>query len=137
MESLERQSGVVKDEKRDQLERIRQAKHAAIMAHLNQHFPKCAICTTGLICPGFQPNNENPTLCKHCMHDNRKHQDRHKERDRNVTLNYLMDCVDKLGITVDFSAITQSTRVLVHPYANPNTCFNAAMSLCTEGILGP
>ncbi|GMF24488.1 unnamed protein product [Phytophthora lilii] len=104
-ESIERLTSVVKDEKRDQLARIRQGKHAAIMAHLNANFPKCTICTTGLICPGFQPNNENPTLCKHCMHENRKHQDQHKAHDRNVTLTYLTQAVEKLGITVDFSGV--------------------------------
>jgi hypothetical protein len=104
-ESVVRQTGVVKDEKRDQLQRIRQGKHAAIVAHLNAGFPKCTICTTGLICPGFQPNSENPTLCKHCMHDARKHQDLHKAHDRDVTLQYLIQAVDKLGINVDFSDI--------------------------------
>ncbi|KAG7396042.1 hypothetical protein PHYBOEH_002865 [Phytophthora boehmeriae] len=104
-ESLLRQTNVVNDEKRAQLDRIRQSKHATIISHLNERFPKCAICTTGLICPGFQADNENPTLCKHCMHENRKHQDRHKERDRTVTLEYLMSAVEKLGITIDFSRI--------------------------------
>lgn len=105
VESIDRQTGVVKDEKHDQLQRIRQTKHATILAHLNAYFPKCTICTTGLICPGFQSNNENPTLCKHCMHDNRKHQDQLKAHDRNVTLTYLTQAVEKLGITVDFSEI--------------------------------
>ncbi|KAG7381054.1 hypothetical protein PHYPSEUDO_006488 [Phytophthora pseudosyringae] len=104
-ESIVRQTSVVKDEKREQLERIRQGKHMTIVAHLNAKYPKCAICTMGLICPGFQPNTENPTLCKHCMHDNRKHQDQHKAHDRNVTLAYLTQAAEKLGITVDFSDI--------------------------------
>ncbi|KAE9029883.1 hypothetical protein PF011_g863 [Phytophthora fragariae] len=104
-ESIVRQTTVVKDEQREQLERIRQSKHATILAHLNAKFPKCSICTTGLICPGFQPNSENPTLCKHCMHENRKHQDQRKAHDRTVTLAYLTQAVEKLGITVDFSEI--------------------------------
>ncbi|KAL3663502.1 hypothetical protein V7S43_011390 [Phytophthora oleae] len=103
--SIVRQTGVVKDQKREQLERIRRGKHATIMAYLNAKYPKCTVCTTGLICPGFQPNNENPTLCKHCMHDNRKHQDQHKAHDRNVTLAYLTQAVEKLNISIDFSDI--------------------------------
>ncbi|GMF38189.1 unnamed protein product [Phytophthora fragariaefolia] len=104
-ESIVRQTTVVKDEKLEQLKRIRQGKHAAILAHLNTNFPKCSICTTGLICPGFQPNHENPTLCIHCMHENRKHQDQRKAHDRTVTLAYLTQAVEKLGIAVDFSDI--------------------------------
>ncbi|KAG6608946.1 uncharacterized protein IUM83_12787 [Phytophthora cinnamomi] len=104
-ESIVRQTTVVKDEKREQLHRIRQGKHATILALLNAKFPKCSICTTGLICPGFQPNNENPTLCKHCMHEVRKHQDQRRANDRTVTLAYLTQAVEKLGIAVDFSDI--------------------------------
>uniref|UniRef100_H3GLM7 Phospholipid-transporting ATPase n=1 Tax=Phytophthora ramorum TaxID=164328 RepID=H3GLM7_PHYRM len=104
-ESIVRQTSVVKDEQREQLERIRQDKRATIIALLNAKFPKCTICTTGLVCPGFQPNNENPTICRHCMHESRKHQDQHKAHDRKATLAYLTQAVDKLGITVDFSDI--------------------------------
>ncbi|KAG6969152.1 hypothetical protein JG688_00005453 [Phytophthora aleatoria] len=105
VESIDRQSSVVKDEKRDKLQMIQRHKHATIMALLNAKYPKCTICTMGLICPGFQPNSENPTLCKHCMHDNRKHQDQYKIHDKKVTLAYLTQAVEKLGITVDFSDI--------------------------------
>ncbi|ETN24989.1 hypothetical protein, variant 2 [Phytophthora nicotianae INRA-310] len=104
-ESIDRQSGVVKDEKRDKLQMIRKHKHATIMALLNAKYPKCTICAVGLVCPGFQPNSENPTLCKHCMHDNRKHQDQYKIHDKKITLTYLTQAVEKLGITVDFSDI--------------------------------
>ncbi|KAG2822014.1 hypothetical protein PC116_g10639 [Phytophthora cactorum] len=105
VESIDRQSSVVKDEKRDKLQMIQRHKHATIMALLNAKYPKCTICTMGLICPGFQPNSENPTLCKHCMHENRKHQDQYKIHDKKVTLAYLTQAVEKLGITVDFSDI--------------------------------
>ncbi|ETO84809.1 hypothetical protein, variant 1 [Phytophthora nicotianae P1976] len=104
-ESIDRQSGVVKDEKRDKLQMIRKHKHATIMALLNAKYPKCTICAVGLVCPGFQPNSENPTLCKHCMHDNRKHQNQYKIHDKKITLTYLTQAVEKLGITVDFSDI--------------------------------
>ncbi|KAG3116771.1 hypothetical protein PI124_g4708 [Phytophthora idaei] len=105
VESIDRQSSVVKDEKRGKLQMIQRHKHATIMALLNAKYPKCTICTMGLICPGFQPNSENPTLCKHCMHDNRKHQDQYKIHDKKVTLAYLTQAVEKLGITVDVSNI--------------------------------
>ncbi|KAF4149284.1 Regulator of chromosome condensation (RCC1) repeat [Phytophthora infestans] len=104
-ESIDRQSGVVKDEKRDKLQMIHKHKHATIMALLNAKYPKCTICTTGLVCPGFQANSENPTLCKHCMHDNRKHQEQYKINDKKITLTYLTQAVDKLGVVVDFSDI--------------------------------
>ncbi|KAG1708906.1 hypothetical protein DVH05_022538 [Phytophthora capsici] len=104
-DSIVRQTNVVKDQKREQLERIRRGKHATIMAYLNAKYPKCTICTTGLICPGFQPNTENPTLCKHCKHDSRKHQDQHKANDRKVTLAYLTQAAEKLNISIDFSDI--------------------------------
>ncbi|RLN88978.1 hypothetical protein BBJ28_00016949 [Nothophytophthora sp. Chile5] len=105
VESIARQSNLVLDEKRQQLETIRQGKQSVMVAYLNTHFPKCSICTTGLICPGFQQDSDNPTLCQHCMHESRKHQDRHKERDRTVTLAYLTDVVAKLDITIDFSDV--------------------------------
>ncbi|RLN67355.1 hypothetical protein BBJ28_00022688 [Nothophytophthora sp. Chile5] len=105
VESIARQSNLVLGEKQQQLETIQQGKQSVMVAYLNAHFPKCSICTTGLICPGFQQDNDNPTLCRHCMHESRKHQDRHKERDRTVTLAYLTDVVAKLGITIDFSDV--------------------------------
>lgn len=105
VQSIERQTSVVRNEKRNQLQRIQQDKRAMILANLNANYPKCTICMTGLICPGFQPNQENPTLCTHCLHDSRKHNVQLQASDKSITLMYLTQAVEKLGITIDFSAI--------------------------------
>ncbi|CEG44962.1 hypothetical protein F444_01327 [Plasmopara halstedii] len=105
IQSIKRQMKVVDDEKRDQLQRIQQCKHEVILANLNANYPRCTICTTSLICPGFQPNPDNPTLCKHCIHDQHKHHGQLQASDSHVTLPFLTQSVEKLGIQIDFSHI--------------------------------
>ncbi|DAZ98262.1 TPA: hypothetical protein N0F65_008947 [Lagenidium giganteum] len=105
LESLKRQSKMVLIEKRKQLDQIHRDKIAFIIKHLNSEFPKCSICTIGTMCPGFQRDNINPAMCTHCMHERRKHDDLHKQNDRKVTLSYLNEVLDKLGLVLDYSSV--------------------------------
>lgn len=107
-QSIKRQSKNVKKDQEQQLERIRRGKISAIVSFLNSTYPKCSICTIGTTCPGFQRDSINPVMCKHCMHERRKHDDLHKESDRRGTiphLRYLEEVVGKLAVTVDFSEV--------------------------------
>ncbi|GLD96464.1 hypothetical protein PINS_up005147 [Pythium insidiosum] len=102
---VKRQSKNVKEEKAQQLEQIRRQKISIIVKFLNAGYPKCSICKIGTICPGFQRDPINPSMCKHCMHERRKHDDQHNERDRKCTLQYLYEVISKLGVTIDYSSI--------------------------------
>ncbi|KAJ0408174.1 hypothetical protein ATCC90586_006484 [Pythium insidiosum] len=102
---IKRQSKNVKEEKAQQLEQIRREKVAVIVKFLNSSYPKCSICKIGTVCPGFQRDPINPSMCKHCMHERRKHDDQHNERDRRCTLQYLYEVISKLGVTIDYSKI--------------------------------
>lgn len=107
-QSIKRQSKNVKNDQVQQLERIRRGKISAIVKFLNATFPKCTICTIGTVCPGFQRDNINPAMCKHCMHERRKHDVLHKENNRRGTkahLEYLLEVIDKLVVTIDFTQV--------------------------------
>lgn len=107
-QSIKRQSKNVKNDQAEQLERIRRGKISAIAKFLNATYPKCTICTIGTVCPGFQRDSINPAMCKHCMHERRKHDVLHKENDRRGTkghLAYLLEVIGKLGVMVDFGQV--------------------------------
>lgn len=107
-QSMKRQSKNVKQDQEQQLERIRRGKISAIAKSLNAAYPKCTICLIGTVCPGFQRDSINPAMCKHCMHERRKHDVLHKENDRRGTkthLEYLREAIRKLGVTIDFSEV--------------------------------
>lgn len=107
-QSIKRQSKNVKHERQQQLEQIRRGKIATIVEFLNATYPKCTICTIGTTCPGFQRDSINPAMCKHCMHERRKHDVLHSDRDRRATkphLQYLEDVIAKLGVSIDFSEV--------------------------------
>lgn len=101
-----RQSKNVREEQKILLARIQHDKRAYIIQNLNTQFPKCEFCKIGTICPGYQRDPINPAMCKHCMHERRKHNDLHNERDtKHVTMEYLMAVITKLGIEMDYSSI--------------------------------
>lgn len=107
-QSIKRQSKNVKTDQTEHLERIRRDKIAVSVAFLNAAFPKCTICTINTVCPGFQRDAINPAMCKHCMHERRKHDLLHSDRDRRPTkphLQYLDAVVAKLGVSIDFSGV--------------------------------
>lgn len=105
VESLQRQSKHVKQERRELLARIRRDKAAHIVAYLNPRFPKCCVCTLGTMCPGFQRDPVNPALCRHCLHERKQHDEQHKAGDPRVTLAYLGEVMRKLDISVDCSGV--------------------------------
>lgn len=104
-ERLQRQLDSVHAEQKEQLARIRRDKVVRIVEHLNAGFPKCSICKLGIMCPGYQRDPMNPSLCRHCLHDRKQHDDLHDLRDNRVTLAYLEEVQRKLDISVDCSDI--------------------------------
>lgn len=105
VESLKRQTKNVKQEQRELLARIRRDKIAHIVEYLNPRFPKCLVCTLGVMCPGFQRDPVNPALCRHCLHERKQHDGQHNANDSKVSLSYLSQVTQKLEIEVDCSSV--------------------------------
>ncbi|TMW57081.1 hypothetical protein Poli38472_003006 [Pythium oligandrum] len=102
VDRITRESKNVKTYKREQLDRIRRDKINVMVQFLNKSFPKCSICTIGTVCPGFQRDDINPAMCKHCLHERRKHDYSHSP---SVNLAHLAEVTRKLAIEIDCSSV--------------------------------
>lgn len=108
-QSIKRQAKNVKGEQQEQLEQIRRSKVAVLVQFLNGAFPKCVLCTIGTTCPGFQRDAINPAMCRHCMHERRKHDVLHSTADKRGGtkrhLAYLLQVAAKLDVVVDMTSV--------------------------------
>ncbi|OQR96195.1 hypothetical protein THRCLA_07347 [Thraustotheca clavata] len=70
----------------NQLEKTQKARRKQVIEYLNTHHPRCEACTIPTACIGFQKDDVDPLLCRHCLHDKHKHTLLYNERDYANTL---------------------------------------------------
>lgn len=74
---------------------------------LNETYLLCSQCKIEKGCPGFQRDQARPKLCKHCLHDRRKH-DAHRKLEGNehlYTYEYILEVMTILEVKLNFSSI--------------------------------
>ncbi len=81
---------------------IKKAQRRLALTYLNTHHPLCQQCKVAGVCAGFQRDEIDPDLCKHCLHEKAKHVVLYHEQDKQVTLESLQLVVNRLQIDLDW-----------------------------------
>jgi len=84
-------------------EQILTEKVNICVRELNAHHPKCTQCKIADVCPGFQKDDIDPSVCRHCLHQQKKHSVLYRENDNRLALDYMLQLLQRLQIQVDFS----------------------------------
>ncbi|KAF0698663.1 Aste57867_10757 [Aphanomyces stellatus] len=88
-----------KEAARDALIETKQRKRC--IDYLNLHHPQCDQCQIAGVCPGFQRDEIDPALCKHCLHAKHVHNGQHREANKKITLDDVLALLDRLSVELD------------------------------------
>ncbi|OQR84642.1 hypothetical protein ACHHYP_13123 [Achlya hypogyna] len=83
-----------------ELQQAEAVERLQLIRFLNTTHPKCAVCALASACPGFQRDNIDPALCRHCLHDKHKHTLLYNDRDKAVKLEALRHVLVLLGVAL-------------------------------------
>ncbi|ETW00260.1 hypothetical protein, variant [Aphanomyces invadans] len=106
-EAAKRQAAIDKaydaEERKEEIREamIERLQRSRCIEYLNLHHPQCSQCSIATVCPGFQRDEIDPQLCKHCLHVKQNHNAQHRESNKALSLDALLGLLHQMQIADD------------------------------------
>ncbi|CAK4072794.1 unnamed protein product [Aphanomyces euteiches] len=100
-EALDRQNALEEQKEQEEELALERQRRSQYIDFLNRNHPLCTQCKIASVCPGFQRDDADPALCRHCLHLKPQHNDQRRESNKALTLDYLEGVLEVLQVDMD------------------------------------